>query len=118
MTREEIKAALDKQAEEMAQKEVDWFVDCNCNPDHIFYEGGICWYHMEEGDKYELAFSQGARSRNEMILELIEALQDIKSEGHSSNCTLMKPYRSHYYCTEEIATEALNKLYSDLGVKK
>lgn len=79
--------------------------------EHDFvYDEDPTWILENTGNKaihvIEYLAYEELRRQNEVMLE---ALEDIASESHSSLCESMKPYRPNYACHVEIAEEALSK---------
>jgi hypothetical protein len=81
--------------------------------EHHFHEA----IHLDDSEA--IAFVKGfdaSTAHHQKIIDgLVEALEQIKAEGHSDNCKVMKPIRPSYSCTHELAKEALANYKKENG---
>ncbi len=105
--------------------------ECQLDPRFASFCYGADWAHNRAQAEIEFFKNRASlyeRKRDQVMrfckknsllksqLEIAkEALKEVVCEGHSNLCESMKPYREHYTCHNEIASEALSKLENEGG---
>ena len=99
-------------------------IECKFEWNQSYDENKMCSIASEQmgvgplNGAFKIGYVVGSKHQREqlksevlpILLDVVSALEEIKAYGHSELCQFMKPVRPSYRCTEEEATEALERL--------